>query len=145
MTTVRRILTPIDFSEGSEHALRYALELAEKLRAEVHALHAYQQPIYVLPEGAMDPGTLPEEEVAQAARERLDRFEARHDRVERSLLREGPAARCIVDAAEELGADLIVMGTHGRTGLARMLIGSVAERVVRTSTVPVLTVPPPAG
>jgi nucleotide-binding universal stress UspA family protein len=142
MTQVRRILSPTDFSEGSEHALAYALQLAEKLGAEVQALHAYQLPIYVLPEGALDPGTIPAEEVTKAARERMNTFGESHPKVKEVHLREGPAARCIVDVAKEIGADMIVMGTHGRTGLTRMLVGSVAERVVRSSPVPVLTVPP---
>ena len=139
----RRILSPTDFSDGSAHALAYALELADLIGAEVHAVHAYELPVYVLPEGAMAPGALPDDAIAKSAETRVEALEARHDNVTQTHVRRGPPARCIVDVAKEIGADMIVMGTHGRTGLARMLIGSVSERVVRTSHVPVVTVPPP--
>lgn len=142
MPPIERILCPVDFSPGSDRALEYAASLAEKLRAQLHILHVYQIPVYALPDGALLPG--PEfsarltDDVQNALRdlkERLGSLEPTTHMVE------GIPHNQITKCAEDFGAQLIVMGTHGRTGLERFLVGSVAERVVRTSKVPVITVP----
>ncbi|MFW6051688.1 MAG: universal stress protein [Myxococcota bacterium] len=143
MTTISRILSPIDFSKTSEHALEYALNLAEGLGAEVHVLHVYQLPMYTMPDGALLAGPDVATRVLETSREALGEVVDRHAQrgvpIERHLTEGVPHAE-IDRVAREVGADLIVMGTHGRSGLGHLLLGSVAERVVRSSAVPVLTV-----
>ena len=145
MSPIRSILCPVDFSTSSDRAAVYAVGLARSLGAAVHFLHAWEIPMYALPEGAL---VLPPETtvvVQEASQKRLDACVATHAGagvpVDGTLV-EGFAAHEIIQKAKELAVDLIVMGTHGRRGISHALLGSVAERVVRTSTVPVLTVPP---
>jgi nucleotide-binding universal stress UspA family protein len=144
MPEIRRILCPVDFSEPSERALDFAVELAPKFGAELHLVHVYQLPVYALPDGAVMVGP---EFTAQVTTELGKALEAlaapRRSAIEslQTHLVEGVPYREIHRMAEELGADLIAMGTHGRTGIRHLLLGSVAERVVRTAKVPVLTVP----
>lgn len=146
MPDIRRILAPTDFSKGSGVALRYARDLAHRLGAELHVVHVYQVPVYAMPDGAMVAGPDYVTQVSTAAQQGLE--------AEMKELAGGPVSVTshladgsphveISRMAEKLGCDLIVMGTHGRTGLKHLLIGSVAERVVRSSPVPVLTVPEP--
>jgi nucleotide-binding universal stress UspA family protein len=142
MAEIRRIVCPVDFSEPSEHALAWAADLARDFGAELHLLHVYQLPIYALPDGALMAGpeftTRVTGELQKAMAERVVRYGLPEDRTH---LVEGVPWREIARMADELGASMIVMGTHGRTGLKHLLMGSVAERVVRTSNVPVVTVP----
>ncbi|MBX3269407.1 MAG: universal stress protein [Sandaracinaceae bacterium] len=142
-TTIRRILCPVDFSEPSRHAFEYALGLAETLGAEVHLAHAYQLPVFALPDGAMMPTAEMAAAVSTDAQRALDAMEAPEGRTVVRHLTEGVPHKEIERLVDELDIDLVVVGTHGRTGIRRLLIGSVAERVVRTCPVPVLTVPPP--
>lgn len=142
MATVRKILVPTDFSAASRKALDYALGLGDQLAVEVHVLHTYEPPVYVLPEGALAPGRPPEEVILEAARDQMAAFEEYYPDVASTRLRRGAPAKTILEVADELGADLIVMGTHGRRGLERMLLGSVTHRVVSTSHLPVVAVPP---
>lgn len=143
MTTISRILSPVDFSDTSDHAVEYAVELAKGLGAEIHLLHVYQLPMYSMPDGALLAGPDVATRIMDTARESLDalaqRLADRGVTVERHLT-EGVPHQEIDRVAKEVGADLIVMGTHGRTGLGHLLLGSVAERVVRIVPVPVLTV-----
>ena len=142
--SIQHILVPHDFSETAEKAFDFALDLAGKLGARVTVLHAYEMPTYAFPEGPV----LTVEMVAQIERAATTALEGVLSRAThrapgvkvKSDLRQGAAWREIDEAATELKADLIVLGTHGRRGLARALLGSVAEKVVRTATVPVLTV-----
>ncbi len=139
-----RILVPVDFSEPSLNALAYACGLAKRFGATLTVLHVVE-PVYVAePYMGVAPevGRFLDEEIRNA-KTILTRIEA--DRRKqglrvRSLVVAGPPALLIVDTARDTGADLIVMGTHGRTGLAHAFIGSVAEKVVRTARCPVLTV-----
>ena len=145
MSDVTRILCPVDFSGTSEHALDFALHLAA-------ALHAYVQVAYVFAlgkAGIVDDVLQLEPDLVlrlqEQLRHRLEEMLARHlnPGVEmESVIIQGEPPREIGRAAVELGADLIVMGTHGRSGLEHVLLGSVAEKVVRTAAVPVITVPP---
>jgi universal stress protein A len=139
----RTILVPIDFSSNSDRALDYAAGVAEVFGSTLHLLHAYHLPSmatsphdYAVPPAVWDG-------VREAARreleERREKVEARGLQVEAHLAR-GIASDAIRAAAEKLGADLIVMGTRGRTGLAHVLLGSVAERTLRSAPCPVLTV-----
>jgi nucleotide-binding universal stress UspA family protein len=139
---IRRILVPHDFSETAEKAFGLALALAAKLGASLTLLHVYEVPSYAFAEGVPLPVSLTEE-IAAAARSALEVLAGRAAQEGvpiATLLRQGAAWSEIAAAAKEPGADLIVMGTHGRRGVARMLLGSVAEKVVRTAPCPVLTV-----
>ncbi len=137
---VNRILVPTDFSGTSDVALEYARALAARFDATLHLLHVLDDPFVA--EGLAAEAYITEApsirtSLLEDARTRLSH------RVQGCATTEavfGRGATTIVDYAERCGIDLIVMGTHGRTGLAHLLIGSVAERVVRTARCPVLTV-----
>jgi nucleotide-binding universal stress UspA family protein len=139
-TMFKHILVPSDFGEPAEHALEIASELAAKFGSKVSVLHVYQ---VFLPMPYWDGFAWPVEEIALRARTMLDAYLAkakqRHPGCE-GILRPGVASDQIVTVAGESGVDLVVMGTHGRRGVPRLVLGSTAERVVRTSPVPVLTV-----
>lgn len=135
---IATILCPTDFSIGAEEALRYALFLARVHGAKVKLVHVDDFSSFGFP-GA---GPMIEERHEKQWAE-LDALAARHRSDEVAIetdLAHGTAYETIVEYAGLADADMIVLGTHGRTGLSRMLLGSVAERVVRTSRVPVLTV-----
>lgn len=146
MVRIRRILCPVDFSATSRHALDAAIDLAKQLDAQLELAHVYQVPAYLLPEGAIPPSADFSERVTEELRKQLDEL-AERVRVEGvsvdAELLQGIPHRAIVERAAQLPADLVVMGTHGRTGLEHLLLGSVAERVVRTCDTPVLTVRAP--
>lgn len=151
MTKPARILCPTDFSEASDHALFAAIAFAERLGAELHVMHAYQLPIFVDPDGAVLPGPDLRPQMSADAKAALDRrAEKLGDGVHLiEHLTEGVAYQEIDRVVEEIGADMVILGTHGRTGFKRFLLGSVSEKVVRTCPVPVITVPsgddPPGG
>lgn len=142
----KRILVPVDFSAPSLRALDYAVEAGRPGKAEIILVHAVE-PLYFPPPAEFyaptyDAGLLLQQ-FEQSARQRLAeiarRLEKRRLKV-RSVLRVGSAHAVIVEAAKRAKADLIVISTHGRTGLPHVLLGSVAEKVVRHATTPVLTV-----
>ncbi len=143
MATRTRIVFPTDFSETSATALHWARKMAEQMDAELHCITVVEPPVvYTTMEMPAAVPTI-EEMVAQAeaqmdefAREHLTGFA--HAPVTRVL--EGRPVDEITDYARELGAAMIVMSTHGRSGLRHLLIGSTAEGVVRHATCPVLTV-----
>ncbi len=143
MVEIRTILCPIDFSPGSSAATTYAVELGTRLGATIHLLHVYPLPMLAAPDGGLM--VTPEavahlsEEAARATRRIAAEWKAKGAAVETHVSDGSPHVE-IVRTAESLPADLIVMGTHGRSGLAHLLLGSVTEKVVRTSTIPVLTV-----
>ncbi len=142
MLHVRRILVPTDFSEAADHALTYAVGLAEQFGAEILLMHTVEIPVYAYPGAPYIPVVDITADLEKAAVAGLEATRARmkspvHARV---ALRRGSPWREILDAAKEERADLVVMGTHGRRGVARALLGSVAEKVVRAAEVPVLTV-----
>ncbi|HJR76891.1 MAG TPA: universal stress protein [Nitrospiraceae bacterium] len=138
---ITRVLLATDFSHGAEQALSHALAIASSWKAELHILHVLE----------FLPGMNPEYPVNQMYLEQL-RNEAAHDMVaiETRVTQSGLPARTTIDVGvpsrrieavrAQTGASLIVMGTHGRTGLEHVLVGSTAERVVRTASCPVLTV-----
>jgi len=144
--TLRSILAPVDFGAGSDHSLEVALDLAKLTGASVQILHVYQIPVYGFPDGAFLAGPEIATRLSEAAQKGLDnvvtRVAASGVKVQ-GQLRQGNPPDEIVAAAQELGCDAIVLGTHGRKGLAHALMGSVAERVVRTSPIPVLTIRTP--
>lgn len=147
MNTPHTILVPIDFSEGSTLALEYAVTLAKKLDAKLHLLNVVFFPVMTVPEVA---ATVPQNLIDSLVTANLARLrglaDARRDKatIGEVLVHIGDPRDVILQAVETLGADLIVMATHGRRGLRRALLGSVAELVVRTATCPVLTVRVPA-
>jgi nucleotide-binding universal stress UspA family protein len=141
---IQRILVPTDFSKPADQALERAVHLARLTDAEIHLLHAYELPTAV---GALDaPLALPQDffdQIRDSARKQLDqRLEAGSAAgVEgHAHLTVDTPARAILDAAAKIAADLIVMGTHGHTGMKHVLLGSVAERTVRLASCPVMTV-----
>lgn len=146
MIQLRRILFPTDFSELSLHGLQYARAFADSFKAELHVLHvvdeAYQ---YWM---AMGPNSLPigptPDEIAKGAKEELDKFVGKNlagfTAPMKSLILVGRPFLEIIRYAREKEIDLIVIGTHGRSGLRHVLLGSVAEKVVRKAPCPVLTI-----
>jgi nucleotide-binding universal stress UspA family protein len=142
----KKILCPVDFSDASRSALQVASELARRFDGEVTVFHAYPLPGYTLPEGTVLPATGMLQELAEQTDALLERWKAEAiadgaPRVSADKAVGEPAAE-IVAAAEEGKYDAIVVGTHGRTGFAHVLLGSVAERVVRRAPMPVVTVRP---
>jgi len=148
---IKHILVPVDFSVPSLRALDYAIDFAQPLGAELIVVFVVE-PIY-----SITPGDLyaPSSELSylmqeqrQQGKEQLAQLEARlqkrHKKL-RTVLGDGLAYQAIVDAAKKLKVDLIVMATHGRTGLSHLFMGSVAEKVVRTAVCPVLTIRVPEG
>jgi nucleotide-binding universal stress UspA family protein len=147
MIKLQNILVPTDFSEPSQSALKYARAFAEQFNAAIHVMHVLEDPFLYAPtsEGYMVPPHLAEEMEA-SARERLDSALSAEDRTQfrvQCLLKRGSPFVEIVRYARESGIDLIVLGTHGRGPIAHMLLGSVAEKVVRKAPCPVLTVRSP--
>ena len=143
MTEFRRILCAVDFSQPSERAFEYALALAARLGAQVNAVHVYQVPAYALADGVFEMPSEVVGELVSRIKEQLDQFVAAKARPgvnSTASFCEGIPYVEIVRAAKDAAADMIVIGTHGRTGLNHLLVGSVAERVVRTSDIPVVTV-----
>lgn len=137
------ILVPTDFSAQAEQALDYAIDLAAKLGATVNVLNVIGIPALGVPElGVAITSNVIDQVVHenQTALDKLLAARAGKCKLGQALLRTGDARDEILHVAEELGADLIVMSTHGRRGVARALLGSVAEMVVRMSPIPVLTV-----
>ncbi len=137
--TIKRILVPVDLSEPSIQALDYAVDLAAFFKAQLMVLFV-AEPLYY----AGDLGLFVEEQ-QRLGREQLTLLEERvrkRGRVCETILLRGTPYQAICDAARRRAADLIVMGTHGRTGLSHLVMGSVADRVVRAAPCPVLTVPP---
>ena len=140
--TFRRILVATDFAESAERALACGVQLARRHGAELILLHVYMDlPAY--PEITAGQVEAIYEEQRRWIEEALER-RARAARGEgllvRARLRTGPAASTIAEMATEEGIDLLVVGTHGRSGLDRLIVGSVAERVVRLAPCPVLVV-----
>ena len=150
MPKIQKIVCPVDFSNCAQQALNYAQDLAKTFNAELSVVHAYEDPAaYVTPmpmSGYVGPGAELLLELRKQLEVRLGECKAAVEkngvRVRTELL-EGTPYRVVLDWAKEWGADLIVIGTHGHTGLTHALLGSVTERVVRMATCPVLTIRTP--
>jgi nucleotide-binding universal stress UspA family protein len=143
MTAPKRILVAMDFSEQGERALEAALELGSRFRAEVHLVHALEVALPLFEPYAV---VLPADWIGEARRLAQEKLEKAHARMKsRGLsgtvhLGDVPAAHAIADRARAIGADLVVVGTHGHTGLKHVLLGSVAERTVEYAPCSVWTV-----
>jgi nucleotide-binding universal stress UspA family protein len=145
MIEIRRILCPVDFSECSRRAADHAMAIARWYGASVTALHVYPMP----PVAAAPADPIIFEPALLTAHQRTRLLAATRQFLAAAtsgvgadaVLREGGAAAEILEQARDIDADLIVMGTHGRSGVDRLLLGSVTERVLRKAACPVLTVP----
>lgn len=146
MSGFKKILVPTDFSAASTFALEYATQLAKRLGASINILHVIEDPFVA---GAWSSeiyvAEVPQLRAAiiQEAEKRLENALSPADRKTFSVTSDvmtGSPASTIAKVAEERHIDLIVMGTHGRSGMAHLLLGSVAEKVVRIASCPVLTI-----
>lgn len=140
---MRNLLVGIDFSEISLRALDHALGLARAFQANVHIAHAVPLLRYALGHEAEATDPTFELKLKAELMDRLNEIARNHPLQGKPLevsLRDGSPARVIPDLADKLNCDLIVIGTHGHTGFQHLVLGSVAERIVRTARVPVLTV-----
>ena len=148
MVPIRQILFPTDFSEHAEYAWPFALHFGQEFGAGVHLLHVVTPPQRLTEDYAIDfdpenfIGALTAE--ANASLDRLLQSAQGQSLVFHREVRVGVAFLQIIDYAHTHQIDLVVMATHGRTGLAHALIGSVAEKVVRKAPCPVLTIKHPA-
>jgi universal stress protein A len=145
MSVVRRMLVPTDFSPASDIAFSYALDMAGRLSSAVHVLHVIDDATFstAYPDGFYTELPALRDKMIEEATNRL------HDMADRCKaagiaatveVAVGRPARTIAETAATRGTDLIVMGTHGRSGFAHLVLGSVAERLVRTAPCAVLTV-----
>jgi len=140
---IRTLLLAIDFSESSSAVIDVAVEFAKRFSAAIHIVHAFDLPIplvtpyeVAIPEAYLD-------QTRKAAAQKLAAVVkqiAAQDVTVESHLTEAPAAPAIARTAEEVGADLVVMGTHGHTGIKHLVLGSVAERTMRLAPCSVLVV-----
>ena len=143
----KRICCPIDFSDASRAAMEVAADLARRFGAELVLLHAYPIPGYTFPDGSVVASPKMMQDLADQAQKHVEEWRVEAERLvgagkvtgEKAV---GEPAAEILENARAWGSDLIVMGTHGRTGLEHALMGSIAERVVRRAHCPVLTVRP---
>jgi universal stress protein A len=145
---IRQILAPTDFSEFSKQAIDYAFELAQTFRAKLLLLHVVELPAYPI-EGLVPSsvGTTLLEDLERQASLDLAQVRPETPNAQVEVIRQvvvGTPYRKITEVAEAEKVDLIVMATHGRTGLSHLVMGSVAERVVRMAPCPVLTIRPTA-
>ena len=143
MLTLHRILCPVDFSEPSKRALRYALAVDRWHESEVAVLHVEDPLLHAM---TIDAGEYAEttEGHYQELRGFIDAAGGGNRKVQVHIATGRPVSRILEHATRE-GSDLIVMGTNGRSGLARAVLGLVTEGVVRQATTPVLTIPPSAN
>lgn len=143
MKRIERILVGTDFSDIAEHAVDCAVDLAAQLGASLIVVHAYELPMYSLPDGVVVSGADGARQITGEASARLARSVERRNEsgvAIESLLRMGTPWEELNAVAAHEGADLIVVGTHGRRGFSRVILGSVADRLLRTAVRPVLVV-----
>jgi nucleotide-binding universal stress UspA family protein len=142
----KKILCPVDFSEPAQAAMSVAVQLCRQFDADLTLFHSYQLPGYTLPEGSVVASPKMLQDLADQAEAHLSEWRQLAvgmgaPRVETAKGIGDPAIE-VVEVAREGGYDLIVLGTHGRTGIRHALLGSITERVVRHARCPVLTVHP---
>ena len=139
----RSILCPIDFSEHSATALRYAAAIAKRSEARLHALYVNDPLLVAAAAIALNDRDIATRRPARAANvRRLGCSRPRNRRRDRLHRRDRRPAKLIASTAQRLKCDLVAMGTHGLSGVDKLLIGSTTERMLRRTTVPVLAVPP---
>jgi nucleotide-binding universal stress UspA family protein len=145
----KRICCPVDFSDASRAAMEVAADLARRAGADLVLLHAYPVPGYTFPDGSVVASPKMLQDLADGAERHLESWRLEAEPIAARPVRivkvAGEPASEIVAFARDERIDLLVLGTHGRSGLEHALMGSIAERVVRRAHCPVLTVrPPPA-
>ena len=149
MSLITRILVPTDFSEHAGQAIAYASAISQKFEVPLTIVHVYASPVIPVPDGYVIVSATELADLRNRLAEGLEKEKARAvaagARDVEVLLAEGTAWEQIVNTAKERGADFIVMGTHGRTGLSHLILGSTAEKVVRKANCAVLTVGPRIG
>jgi len=149
MIQIKKVLHPTDFSDNSQKALEYAVAICEWHKAELTLLHVSEVLEFALPEYYMDRDEASRQlkERKDAAKKELGKIAAEHSKTGlrvNVLVAAGKPFIEIIRVAREQNMDMIVLGTHGRTGLAHILIGSTSEKVVRKAPCPVLTIRPPS-
>jgi nucleotide-binding universal stress UspA family protein len=147
MAEIRHILCPVDFSDTSSHALEHAFAFARWYRARVTVLHVLNVPLPVMavsgiPSGASSLPPFRPEDVTGEVQRFVTSTRGSDPRAADIVVVEGSAVREILERADQAAVDLLVMGTHGRGGFEALFLGSVTEKVIRSTHVPVLTVPP---
>ncbi len=142
----KKVLCPIDFSEPARAAMQVAVEVSRQFDSDLTLFHAYELPGYTLPEGSVVASPKMLQDLADQAEAHLLEWRGIAEGMGAARVRTakgiGEPAAEIAELAQEGGYDLVVVGTHGRTGFRHALLGSVAERVVRRARCPVLTVHP---
>jgi nucleotide-binding universal stress UspA family protein len=145
---IKQILVPTDFSENAQHALSYATELAKRCSAKLHLLHTPVIPTYLLMDLSYSPGP---EAVTRILNESQDALDEQAKALAAAgveyftVIREGTVHEVIRDYAREHDVDLVVVGTHGRSGVSKLMYGSVTERVIKTVHTPIIVIPPQGG
>jgi nucleotide-binding universal stress UspA family protein len=142
MSPMKSILVAVDFGESSADALRLAIDLTQRFDASLTIIHAYDIPGYAYESLSYIPSDLltPIEEAARQTLANTLTDVQKTIPAAQSVLRRGPVSQQLLSFIEETKPDLVVVGTHGRHGIAHAVLGSVAEKVVRFSSSPVLTV-----
>jgi nucleotide-binding universal stress UspA family protein len=142
----KKILCPVDFSEPARAAMTVAVQLCGQFDADLTLFHSYQLPGYTLPEGSVVASPKMLQDLADQAESHLAEWKQLAERMGAARVQTakgiGDPAIEVVEVAREGGYDLIVLGTHGRTGIRHALLGSITERVVRHARCPVLTIHP---
>ena len=145
---IKQILVPTDFSENAQHAVSYAVGLAKQCSATLHLLHTPVIPTYLLMDLSYSPGPEAVTRILNDAQEAIDqqaKVVASAGVEHFTAIREGTVHEVIRDYAKEHDVDLVVVGTHGRSGVAKLMYGSVTERVLKTVHTPIIVVPPEGG
>lgn len=145
---INQILVPTDFSENAQHAIDYAVALAKRCSAKLHILHVPVVPTYLLMDLSYSPGPEAVTRIlndAQEALERLSKTITEAGLEHFAAIREGTVHEVIRDYAKEHDVDLVIVGTHGRSGVAKLMYGSVTERVIKTTHTPIIVIPPMGG
>ena len=145
---LKQILVPTDFSENAQHAVSYATELAKRCSAKIHLLHTPVIPTYLLMDLSYSPGPEAVTRILNDSQAALD--EQAKDLAAAgveyfTVIREGTVHEVIRDYAREHDVDLVVVGTHGRAGVSKLMYGSVTERVIKTVHTPIIIIPPEGG
>lgn len=141
----KKILCPVDFSEFTDQILTYAVNIAKRFDSELHLIHVIPNLNYFTPyESFLTPENLVaiERNIEGEVGKDFDKITKKLDLPFKRIIKTGVTFVEIIDYIKDQGVDLVVMGTHGRSGIEHILIGSVAEKVVRKSPCPVLTVRP---
>ena len=143
MNAFKHLLVPIDFSEASTNAFLTAKQLALPLEAQISVIHIHQLQVPYVGDGGFYVPEMDETEVLEERKSELAAFVEKHGEKDLKIswdVRLGDPESEINEVADELGVDMIIMGTHGRSGLSHLLMGSVTESVLRYANVPILAV-----